>query len=99
MREKLKPERPGGERGDSRQPAEAAKSHDAVGEGELEHGAIDAAQRPNDDSLGLPHALRQQQGAERRRNGESRDERPRDRKRVSLRHRSKYVPLDAGKSE
>jgi hypothetical protein len=75
MWEKLEPERPGRERGDSDQLAKYAESDDTVGEGKLKHRPIDAPQRADDGSFSLPNALRLKHGAEHRRNGKGCDER------------------------
>ena len=74
MGKKLEPKSPGGEGSDDDEPRQQTERHEAIGKRKLEHRNVIMAQRAHRERVKLLEAIGQQQGAERRRNGECGDD-------------------------
>ena len=99
MRKKLESQCPGGEGGHHDEPPQQTERHQTVGMRKPENGKVISAQRTYDERVGFFEAIGQQQGAQRRRNGECRDNGADDGVSIGLGHRREDVPFDAGQGE
>ncbi len=87
------------ETGDHQQHDGNADHRRLVTNREAQHRRVDAMQRAHHQRLGLLHVLGQYQRAQRRRDGERRDQAAGQRIRIGLRHRAEDVAFDAAQRE
>ncbi len=88
-----------GDCGDGHQHSEAAECYDSVCQTELHDGFVNPPQYTHDRRFGFGNTVRQQNCAQRGRDGERRQQAARNRVRVGLSHRTEDVSFDTAEGE
>ena len=97
--QEFEPERADGDARKEQGARRRRRSRAAVGDGEVQRRGIQAVQHAHDPGFGFAHVLGQQDGADRRRHGESREQAAGQRIGIGLRHRPEDMAFDAAERE
>ena len=97
--QEFEPERAHGDARKRKEHDGAGDREHPVGDGEVQHRRIQAVQHAHDPGFGFAHVVGQQDGADRRRHGERREQAAGQGIGIGLRHRAEDVAFDAAERE